>query len=88
MPLTDDRGLVSILAQHLREGLLGSVEVGISIPGHAVSMPVFSGKNRRPTWTAECIGYETFPEKHSFTRQLVDMGGMGYFFKPSTVSAN
>ena len=74
MPLPDDRGLVSIFAQYLREGLLGSVEVGISIPGNPVSMPVFSGKYGRPAWTAECIGYETFPEKHSFTRQLVDMG--------------
>jgi hypothetical protein len=88
MPLSNDRGLVSIHAHHLGKSLLGTVEVGIPIPGNAVSVPVFTGKNGSSARTTERIGYETFPEKHSFTRQLVDMGGMGYFFKPSTVSSN
>jgi hypothetical protein len=88
MPLSNDCRLVSILPHHLGKGLLGSVEVGIPIPGDAISMPVFTGKNRRPAWTTEGIGYETFPEKHSFAGQLVDIGGMSHLFKPSTVSPN
>jgi hypothetical protein len=88
MPLSNDRGLVSIHAHHLGKSLLGTVEVGIPIPGNAISVPVFTSKNGSPARTTKRIGYETFPEEHSFTRELVDMRSMGHFFKSSTVSSN
>jgi hypothetical protein len=80
--------LVPVFAHHLGKSLLGSIEVGIFIPSDPVSVPVFTGKNGSPAWTTKRIGYETFPEEHSFACQLVDMGGMSHVFKPSTVSTN
>ena len=52
MPLSNDRRLVTTLPQDFRKSLLGAVEIGTSIPGHTISVPIFSSKNSRSAWPA------------------------------------
>ena len=52
MPLSNDSRLVTTLPQDFRKSLLGAVEIGASIPGHTISVPIFSSKNSRSAWPA------------------------------------
>ena len=85
MPLADNSCLIAVFPHQLWEGLLGPVEVGVPVPSNAVSMPVFTRKNRRAARSAESIGHIALFKKHPFARQLIDMRGVRHVFEQATI---
>ena len=87
VPLADDGGLVTGLPKVLGGGWLATVELVTVLP-ESIEVRVLAGLDDRPCGTTEGVGDITFPEKHAFVSEFVEVRGRGEVCQHATVSTH
>ena len=87
MPFPEERSAVAVLLKDFGESLLVAIEF-IPIVHEAVLVAVLSGEDDGPAGSADRIGTEAVFEKHSLSREPIDIGRGINAFEPSFVGSD